>query len=344
MIHVSSLLPSPISHSQFYLTQLKQKLKFCVFNDKTIVQTILGTGGAIGIPLALQLKNYTDNIRLVSRNPEKVNVTDILVKADFMDVTQVDKAIAGSDIVYVTIGFEYKLKVWQNIWPPFMKEVIDSCISHSAKLVFFDNVYVYSKSSIPFMTEDSPIDPPSEKGKVRKQLHEMIMDSVEKRNLTALIARAADFYGPENKNSALTIMVAENLKNGKKAQVFGDPDRIHTYTFTPDAAKATAILGNAPDAYNQIWHVPTTKELLTNRNWIELIARELNKQPGIKIVPPFLIHLLGVFVPVMREFPEMLYQYEQDYILDSSKFEKRFGISAISPREGIRNMFKGAKT
>jgi nucleoside-diphosphate-sugar epimerase len=302
------------------------------------MQTILGSGGGIGVPLARELRNYTDNIRLVSRNPVIVNEGDNLFSADLTDPAQIDKAIAGSEVVYVTVGFQYNLKVWQKTWPAFMREVIHSCIRYDAKLVFFDNIYMYSKGSVPMMTEASTLGPPSNKGKVRQELIEMIRQETEKNHLRALVARAADFYGPENKNSALTIMVAENLRKGKKAQVMGDPDKIHTYTFTPDAARATAILGNTSDAYNQEWHVPTTKEKLTTRQWIGLIAKELNTTPGIQVVPEFMLRLLGIFVPIMREFPEMLYQYKEDYIFDSTKFEKRFGIFATPPEEGIRKL------
>lgn len=305
-----------------------------------MVQTILGSGGGIGIPLARELKNYTDDIRLVSRNPKKVNDTDQLFPADVNDLNQVDKAIAGSEIVYVTIGFEYNLKVWEKTWPAFMKQVIDSCIRHNAKMVFFDNMYMYDRSAIPFMTETAPVNPPSKKGRVRKHLREMILNEVEKGKLNALIARSADFYGPDNKNSVLKIMVIDNLMKGKKAQSFGSPDKIHTFTYTPDAAKATAVLGNTPDAYGQEWHVPTTKQKLTTRQWIEIIAREMNTEAKIQEVPVFMIKLLGIFIPVMREFPEMLYQYEQDYIFDSSKFEKRFGINATPPEEGIRKLIQ----
>ena len=303
-----------------------------------MVQTIIGSGGGIGLPLAKELKNYTNNIRLVSRNPKKVNENDELFSVDVNDLSQIDKAVAGSEVVYITIGFEYNLKVWQRTWPPFLQEVMNACKKYNSKLVFFDNVYMYAKSEIPFMTENSKIQPPSEKGKVRTLLHDMIMNEVEKKNLTALIARAADFYGPNNKNSALTIMVADNFLKGKKAQAMGNVNKIHTYTYTPDAAKATAMLGNTPDAYNQEWHVPTTKEKLTTLNWIEMIARELNKDPKVQSVPTWMIHALGIFVPIMREFPEMLYQYNQDYIFDSSKFEKRFGMFATKPEEGIKNM------
>jgi nucleoside-diphosphate-sugar epimerase len=306
-------------------------------------QTILGSGGGIGIPLAKELRNYTGQIRLVSRNPQKVNETDELFPADVLDLSQVEKAIAGSEVVYVTVGFEYKLKVWQKVWPPFMQAVIDACIKHQAKLVFFDNIYMYDKSAVPFMTENSKINPPSEKGKVRKQIREMILNEVEKGKLTAMIARSADFYGPDNKNSTLTIMVADNLMKGKKAQVFGNSGKIHTYTYTPDAAKATALLGNTPDAWNQEWHLPTTKEKLPTRQWIELVAKELNTEPKVQVAPKFMLHILGIFIPIMREFPEMLYQYEQDYIFDSSKFEKRFGMVATSPEEGIKSLVESLR-
>lgn len=307
------------------------------------MQTILGSGGGIGIPLAGELKNFTNDIRLVSRKPKKINDSDELFPADFNDLSSIDKAIAGSDVVYLTVGFEYNIKVWKQIWPAFMKATIDACSRHNAKLVFFDNVYMYDRLEIPFMTESSRINPPSEKGKVRRQLREMVMTEVEKGKLTALIARSADFYGPDNKNSALTLMVADNLLKGKKAQAFGNVDKIHTYTYTPDAAKATALLGNTPDAFNQEWHVPTTKEKLSNRQWIELIAKELGTEAKIQAVPKILIQILGLFVPIMKEFPEMLYQYDQDYIFDSSKFEKRFGIQATDPATGIKKLVEAIK-
>ena len=307
------------------------------------MQTILGSGGSIGVPLARELRQYTGQIRLVSRNPEKVNPTDELFPADFTDFTQIQKAIAGSEVVYVVVGFEYNIKVWRQLWPPFMKAVLDACITHHAKLVFFDNVYMYAESAIPHMTEEAPLQPPSKKGAVRKQLHEMIFDEVAKNNLPALIARSADFYGPDNRNSTLSIMAAENLAKGKKAQAMGKLDKVHTYTYTPDAARATAILGNTADAYNQVWHVPTTGEKLSSRQWIQLIADELNVEPKIQLIPLWMLRAMGLFVPVLREFPEMLYQYENDYIFDSSKFENRFGMKAVAPVDGIKAMVRSLK-
>ena len=303
-----------------------------------MTQVILGAGGAIGMPLARELRTYTDSIRLVSRHPQRVNESDELLAGDVTDRDFLFKAIAGSEVVYVTVGFTYNLKTWQAVWPTFMRNVIDGCIRHGARLVFFDNMYLYASSAMPFMTEDSPIEPPSEKGKVRARIFDMLMDDVNKNNVVALVARAADFYGPENTNSALGLMVAENLLKGKKAQAFGNIDMVHTFTYTPDAAKATALLGNMPEAFNQVWHMPTTRERLTMYNWIERIAREIGTEPRVQTVPTWMMRMLGIFVPIMREFPEMIYQYDQDYIFDSGKIEKRFGLRATDPAEGVRAM------
>ncbi len=308
------------------------------------MQTIIGSGGAISIPLAKELRNYTDRVRLVSRNPKKVNDTDEVFPVDVSDHDQLDKAIAGSDVVYITIGFDYKLKVWQNTWPPFIQAVIKACRKQGAKMVFFDNIYMYSKSAIPHMTEAATFDPPSKKGLVRKQLDKMILNEMQQGTLQAMIVRAADFYGPDTNKSVIGETVAKNFLKGKKAQVFGDIDCIHTYTFTPDAGRAVAILGNAGDAYGQVWHAPTTREMLTTRQWIELIALELNVEPHIQKIPTWVLRLLGIFDPLLREFPEMMYQNEMDYVFDSSKFEKRFGITATPPAEGVRIMLDYLRT
>lgn len=308
------------------------------------MQTILGSGGAIGIPLARELNGYTERIRLVSRNPEKVNQNDELFPLDVTNYDRIADALAGSEIVYVTIGFKYSLSIWQNQWPYFIKAVIDACKLNNSKLVFFDNVYLYDKSSIRYMTEDSPVNPPSRKGRVREVVYNTIMDEIKKGNLEALIARSADFYGPVIRSSMLGEMVINNLLKGKKVQVFGDPEKIHTYTYTPDAGKAVALLGNSPDAYNQVWHLPTTNEHLTNRQWIELISNEMGIKPQITVVPDWILKTLGLFVPLLREFPEMLYQYNRDYIFDSSKFENRFGMKATTPSQGVRETIRLLRT
>jgi nucleoside-diphosphate-sugar epimerase len=300
------------------------------------MQTILGANGTIGSLLAKELVTYTDKIRLVSRYPRKVNETDELFPADLSNPAVVDQAIAGSDVVYLVVGFDYKLEVWEEKWPRLVKATISACIKHNARLVFFDNVYMYDINSIPHMTEGSPYNPPSKKGAVRKKIAQMIMDEVKAGRLMALIARSADFYGPGNDKSMVIEMVYKNFLKGKAANWPVDKNKKHSFTFTPDAAKATALLGNTDDAYNTVWHLPTDKNILTGSEFIALFAQEMNTRNRIFVLPVWMIKLIGIFMPVMKEFPEMMYQYDRDYYFDSSKFDKRFKFKTTTYQEGVK--------
>lgn len=300
------------------------------------MQTILGSGGAIGTPLARELAAYTDKIRLVSRNPKKVNEKDELFPADITVPEQVDKAIAGSDVVYVTVGFEYNIRAWQEKWPPLIRQVIESCRQHNANLVFFDNIYMYDREYLNRLTEKTPIRPTTKKGKVRAEIATMIMDEAARGRINALIARSADFYGP--RNSIMVELVIKNMMKNKRAMWFSDAHKIHTFTSAEDAAKATALLGNTPDAYNQVWHLPTDNSPLTGKDWIELVARIMDRKPKYSVLPSWMVAFTGLFVPLFRELSEMIYQYEQDYIFSSSKFEKRFGYVPVKPEEGIARL------
>jgi nucleoside-diphosphate-sugar epimerase len=301
-------------------------------------QTILGANGTIGKVLAMELKNYTTQIRLVGRNPKKVNETDELFPADLSDTKMVEKAIEGSGLVYLVVGFDYNLKVWRDKWPKLMKATIHACIKHKAKLVFFDNIYLYDIKTIGHMMEDSLINPPSKKGLVRKEIAEMLMNEVKAGNLTALIARAPDFYGPDNKNSILIELVYKNLLKGKRPNWFIDATKKHSFIYTPDAAKATAFLGNTPEAFDQIWHLPTDNNTLTGQEWVDLFNKEMKTSKKVMVLSMFMLKLLGIFMPLMREMPEMMYQYDRDYIFDSSKFNSRFNFTPTAYEMGVKQI------
>jgi len=301
------------------------------------MQTILGAGGPIGTELAKALTEYTTDIRLVSRHPQKVNPTDKLMPADLLDAKKVQKAVKGSEVVYVTVGFPYDTKVWQDSWPKFIKNVIDACKEFNSKLVFFDNMYMYDPKYLNRMTEETPIKPPSKKGQVRAEVAQMIMDEVKAGTLTALIARSADFYGPGIKTSSMmNETIIKPLRIGGKANLLGSVNSKHSYTFTPDAGKATALLGNTADAYNQVWHLPTAAEPFTGAQWAWLVASELGVKPSYQRVNRYMVWILGFITPIMKEILEMMYQNKTDYIFDSSKFEKRFGIHPTPYHIGLK--------
>ena len=303
------------------------------------MQTILGSGGIISQELELSLREYTTDIRLVGRNPRAFHESNELVTADLTNAEDTLRAVDGSEIAYLTIGLPYSYKQWYALWPVVMQNVIDACKSHGTKLVFFDNIYMYDPEYLGNMKEDTPHNPPSKKGAVRKQIVDMLMKEIENDSLTALIARCADYYGPGiERNGVLTETVFKKFAAKQKANWMGPLNFRHSYTYTPDAGRATAILGNTADAFNQTWHLPTSANPLTGQEWINAIASEMNAKPRTMILTRFIASIMGLFIPVMKELKEMMYQYDRDYVFNSEKFEQRFNFTPTPYKEGIAHI------
>ncbi len=297
------------------------------------MQTILGVG-TVGTELAKALTTYTKNIRLVGRNPKKVNQNDELFQADLTNLEETIRAVEGSEVVYLTVGIPYSTKVWERDWPIVMQNVITACKKHNAKLVFFDNVYMYGKVS-GWMTEETPIKPSSKKGEVRARVAEMLLREVRNGKLKALIARSADFYGPNTPTSVLSVMVFGNLKKGKKPQWMVNDEVKHTFTYVPDAVRAMALLGNTESAYNQVWHLPTDKNALTGKEIIKFATEAFRVKSQHTLLSKGMLRMAGFFIGIVRENMEMLYQNESDYLFDSSKFEHAFKFQVTPYKDGI---------
>lgn len=302
------------------------------------MQTILGAGGAIGIPLAKSLTSYTSDTRLVGRNPKKVNPDDQCWPADITNPTELDKAVEGSDVVYLVAGLPYKARVWLKYWPPLMQNLIESCQKHNAKLVFFDNMYMYDPRRLSCMTEDTTINPCSKKGLARAEVASMLTKAMDNIEITALIARAPDFLGLHN--SILNEIVLKKLLKGQKANWFISDKHLHQFIWDEDAARATAQLGNTEDAYQQIWHLPTDQTPRTGKDWIKLVASQLGKTPRYSVLPKAMVSLAGIFSPTIREIKEMTYQFESDYVFKSDKFEQKFKWKATPSEQAIAKVIK----
>jgi nucleoside-diphosphate-sugar epimerase len=299
------------------------------------MQTILGAGGAIGTELLNELVRRQQPVRLVGRNPKQVQGVTETVSADLSDLAQTIKAVAGSTIVYLLVGLKYDVKIWRELWPRIMSNAIEACKRANAKLIFFDNVYMYGKVVGP-MTEETPFNPCSRKGEIRAQIATTLLNEVKVGNLTAMIARSADFYGPNAKTSVANLLVFERLAKGAKPSCLVSDSAPHSYTYTPDAGKSLAVLADTESAWNQTWHVPTAPKPPSGREFIELVAKEFAVEPKYRILSRPLIRFGGLFNLDVRDSYEMLYQSDSPYLFDSSKFTKAFGQKPTPYAEGIR--------
>lgn len=296
--------------------------------------TILGAGGIIANEISKVLSQNKIPHTLISRHPKPVNGA-LTRSADLTNATQTDEAVKGSSIVILCPGLPYDSRIWDKQWPVIMNNTINACKKHNARLIFFDNVYALGKVT-GAMTETTPYHPVSKKGELRAMLSLQVMDEAKAGNITAMIARAADFYGPNCSTSVLNLLVFDKMVKKKKAQWMVDDSTVHSFTFTPDCGNALWLLSQKQDAWNQVWNMPTAAPPLTGKEIISRAASIFSTQEKHMIIGKGMIAVLGIFMRVMYEMKEMLYQYDSDYIFDSSKFNNAFNFQPTDYTEGFK--------
>ena len=215
-----------------------------------------------------------------------------------------------------------------------MNGAIAAAAATGAKLIYADSLYAYGPVSGPLI-EDLPYAATGRKGKARAQIATKLMDAHQNGKVRATIGRASDFYGPGVIESAVGERVFGFALAGKAASVLGNLDVPHTYTFIEDFAKGLVTLGEHDQALGQTWHIPSA-ETVTTRAFITLVFEALGQPVKIQTAPRWLVSLLGIFDPMMRELPEILYQSEKPFVVDHSKYERAFGASTTPHREAIR--------
>ena len=300
------------------------------------MQTILGANGQIGSELALALKkDFTDNIRLVSRTPKRVNDTDELVSANLLDAVETQKAVEGSEVVYLTAGLPIDTAMWVEQFPIMMRNVIDACAMHKAKLVYFDNTYMYPQTN-ELLTEEIRFEPYGKKGRVRGLLAQMLLDAMNEGRVQAIICRAPEFYGPGKTQSITNTTVLDKLRAGESAKVFISDKTLRTLIYTPDASKAMALLGNTSDAYGQTWHLPCDDNRLTYKQLIDIASVILSANSKYTVLKKWQLKLLSFVSKPVRETLELLPRYEDDNLFVSDKFKARFpDFKITSYRDGL---------
>jgi nucleoside-diphosphate-sugar epimerase len=330
-----------------WLLKLKQKpnpIYLCPLNFKQMpasIHTILGANGTIANSLALELTGRRLPVRLVSRNPAPIPGTTTHI-ADITDPARTLEAIRDSAVVYCCIGLPYNYSIWRQQWPRIIENIIAACQQTRAKLIFFDNVYMYGETSGP-MTEETPYNPSSRKGDLRARIATQLMSEVRKGHIIATIARSADFYGPGAvKTSLPSFLVFQRLLKGQQAQWLVNAQVRHSFTYIPDAARALCLLAQDDNSWNQVWHLPTAARPLTGAGFSERAAAELQKASKYTVLSKWMVRLGGIFDRTTAELYEMLYQYESEYIFDSTKFETAYSFQPTPYEHGIRETAEAA--
>lgn len=252
--------------------------------------------------------------------------------ADAADPDQVRRALAGATVAYHAVNVPYQ--DWAERLPPIMAALIDGAASTGTRLVYVDNLYMYGPVDGP-ITESLPNRATTRKGQLRARLADHLLAAHATGTVQATIGRAADFFGPGVLGSAVGERLFGALLAGKRAMWPGDLDVAHSLSFADDVARALITLGERPEAWGSVWHLPAPAPL-TGRQFLELVFAEAGQPPRIGVHRSWQIRLAGLFDPMIREFAELDDQFTLPFVLDSRRYQQTFGGAPTPYRAAIR--------
>jgi len=296
------------------------------------IHVVFGTG-AVGATLIDVLHASGEQVRAVNRSgvadvPEGVEV----IRGDATSKEFAKTACADASVVYFSLNPPYTS--WPELFPPLQSAVIDGAASADAKLVVMENLYMYPPMNGEPLTESIPHTATTRKGTVRAQMAKDLMAADASGKVRVAVGRASDYFGPRGLLSAMGERVFYPALTGKKAQVMGNPDLLHTYSYIPDIARGLSILGDREEANGQAWHLPNAPTITTTQ-FIGEVYKATEMEPGISATPRWMVSTLGLFNGNVRELKEMLYEFEEPLVVDDSRFVAAFGNIATPLPEAI---------
>ena len=286
------------------------------------IHVVVGAG-PVGKALAELLANDGESVIVITRSgsgPTHKNITR--AAADISDLSKLLEIAPKAVAIYNCANPEYSK--WAKEWPPMAAAFLGYAEKTGAVLVTCSNLYGYGPVDVP-MTESLPLNAPGVNGKVRAKMWMDAKALHDAGKIKATEVRGSD-YVCAGEQSRVGSRVLPKVIAGKPAQVLGDIDMKHTWTYPLDVARLLQIVATDSKAWGKAWHVPsneakTQKELVT-----ELAAVAGVKNPKLSSVPSVMWNLLAVFNPLMKALKETAYQMERPYILDDSAARKAFGM------------------
>src|SRR5450432_760405 len=291
-----------------------------VDNDR--LHVVFGTG-QVGRVLAALLAERGGTVRVVSRH-RPIGLAEGIDwrAADATDLDAASDAAKGAAVIYQCLNAPYAQ--WPERFPPLQRGVLAAAERAGALLVTLENVYAYGPAGGRPMTEDLPLAATTSKGRTRAAMTAELLTATAAGRVRIAIGRASDFFGAGATESSLGERVFGNAVAGKRADFIGNPDLPHTYSYIPDIAAALATLGTDERAVGGVWHLPGP-ETVTTREILELVAGDVGHPVGVRSLPKLAVRALGLFNPTIRELVELSYEFDEPFVLDTTKYESTFG-------------------
>lgn len=302
--------------------------------NSTHEQHVIFGSGPVGSTIAEQLHSQGKQVRLVNRSGKANVLTGIeVVAGDALDATAVRTLSQGASVVYNCVNVPYR--EWTATLFRLQDNLIAGASAANAKLIVTDTLYMYGETHGKPMTEQTPYAATTQKGQLRAKLAKTYLLAHRDGRVRVALGRAADFFGPRVLNSALGDRAFPAALNHRPMQLLGNINLPHSYSYMKDVARGLILLGERDEALGRDWLLPVAPAV-TQREMAHLIGEQLGYPLCIQATPKLLVRLLGLANSQMHEFVELMYEYTEPQIVDSSLFEQMFGMAATPLDEALR--------
>lgn len=300
---------------------------------------LFGAAGAIGRSIADALRAKGEPYRVVGRNRERLAKTfgsdpnAEIVTWDPADAASVRAAAQGVDTLIYLVGVPYN---HFELHPVTMRQTLDGAIAEGVKrVVLIGTVYPYGVPVAEKVSEEHPRNPPTFKGKMRKEQEDLLLAAHASGKIQAAVLRLPDFYGPGVESSFLDGMF-KAVANGKTADMVGPIDTPHEFVFVPDVGPVVLALADKPEAYGRWWNFAGAG-VTTQRQMAEQAFALVGRKPKIRVIGKLGLRLVGLFQPFMKELVEMHYLQTTPVLMDDSALVGLLGhVHKTSYAEGVR--------
>lgn len=294
--------------------------------------------GQVGHPLAQRLLGAGKRVRVVKRSQGDVPEGAETMLGDATRESFCHEACAGASVIYHCMNPAYDTKLWATTLPRYMDNLIAAASKVGARLVVLDNLYMLGRTGGKPMNEDTPANPCSRKGEIRAKVAARLFEAQRSGEVRAVCGRAADFYGPRGSLTMFGEYFWKPVLARKAGMALGNADTPHTYHYIPDVAHGLATLGCATDEQlggQLLWMLPC-QAAVTTREMVRRFEPAVGHTIPLNVMPRFMMNLLALFVPMVREIKEMAYQWDEPFIVDDSRFRARFSMKPIREDEAAR--------
>ncbi|MDP2575137.1 NAD-dependent epimerase/dehydratase family protein [Vibrio penaeicida] len=293
------------------LAQMKRKS-----DEKSAL--ILGITGGFGRYVALALKEKGWKVTGVTRSLSKLDPElrqfDIL-EGDATNERYLSEIAKNHQVLVYGLNPEYHL--WKSYAKTWLTTTLNVAKSNDMEVIFPANVYNYNPQRFAEISEHTPSEPVSSKGRIRVDMENQIQVFCQSGG-AALIIRAGDFIGQHAQSSWFNYLV--NMKTNKTVlQLPTDKKIRHSWAYLPDLGGVVSDLLEHRLCGEEIYHYAGLDISF------EDIENSLLRIRGLPVstrsFPWWSLAIIGLFSTKMKAVREMRYLWRHPLKLNDTKLQ-----------------------